>query len=447
MNFSRNALAACLLILQGGLAMAAPDYSQLGKNLTLTGAEKAGSADGSIPAYSGGLSATPAGISVTGNVRPDPYASEKPLFSINAQNMAQYADKLTAGTQALMKRYPDFRVDVYPTHRSVSVPQWVQDNTVKNAGKGSIAEDGYSLIGVRGSIPFPIPQSGVEVMWNALSGYTGKGFDVPGFSAYNVNSAGVMTLTSGGRYQQQNDYYLNADNANSDLTRARADYSGPARRAGEAVMTFHRTNYMTGTRRAFQYLPGQRRVKLAPDLGYDTPNPSTSGMSTYDDNGTFNGPMDRFDFKIIGKKVMIVPYNAYRMVYANDAKDVFKPGFINPDVVRWEAHRVWVVEATLKPGKRHVYSKREFYIDEDSWNFVASDQYDARGDLWRTGFTYSVQNYDQGALYQMCGGHYDLIAGSYYINIWPGKGGVRYLNEGLSASAWSPDSLAGSGVR
>lgn len=447
MKTSRTALAACLLMLHGGMVFAAADYSQLGKTLTLSGAEKAGSADGSVPAFDGGLSATPAGVSVSGNVRPDPFASEKPVVSINAQNMAQYADKLTAGTQALMKRYPDYRIDVYPSHRTVALPQWLLDNTVKNAGKAKLGEDGYSLTGVRESVPFPIPQSGIEVMWNALSAYTGKVLDLPAYNAFNVNSAGTLTLTTAGRYQQQNDYYLNPDEGNGDLLRVRVDYSGPARRAGEAAMTFHRTNYATGNRRAFQYLPGQRRVKLAPDLGYDTPNTSTSGMSTYDDVGMFNGPMDRFDFKIVGKKVMYVPYNDYRLVYANDAKDVFKAGFINPSYVRWEPHRVWVVEANLKDGKRHVYKKREFYIDEDSWNFLASDQYDAHGNLWRAGFSYTVQNYDVGTFFQQCGGHYDLISGSYYINLWPGKGGVRNLNEGLSATSWSPDSLAGAGIR
>lgn len=447
MKTSRKVLVSVMLMLHGGMVFAAADYSQLGTSLTRFGAEKKGSSDGGIPAYDGGLSTTPAGISLIGNVRPDPFANEKPLLSINAGNMAQFADKLTVGTKELMKRYPDYRIDVYPTHRTVSTPEWVQENTVQNAGKAKIAEDGYSLTGVRGSVPFPIPQSGVEAMWNALSAYSGLGFDLPNYSAYNVNSAGAVTLTTSGRFQQQNDFYLNNDINSGDLVRARADYSGPARRVGEAVMSFHRTNYSTGNRRAFQYLPGQRRVKLAPDMGYDTPNTSTSGMSTYDDVGMFTGPMDRFNFKIIGKKEVFVPYNAYRMVYASDANEVFKPKFVNPDVVRWEAHRVWVVEATLKEGKRHVYTKREFYIDEDSWNFLASDQYDARGNIWRAGFSYPVQNYDVGNFLQITGGHYDLMASSYYINLWPGKSGVRYMKEALPATAWSPDSLAGAGIR
>ena len=29
----------------------------------------------------------------------------------------------------------------------------------------------------------------------------------------------------------------------------------------------------------------------------------------------FNGAMDRYDFKLIGKKEMVIPYNAYRFQY------------------------------------------------------------------------------------------------------------------------------------
>ena len=87
----------------------------------------------------------------------------------------------------------------------------------------------------------------------------------------------------------------------------------------------------------------------------------------YDDAAVFNGAMDRFDFKLVGKKEMYVPYSNYRLIYDAKPADMTTPGHLNPDYVRWELHRVWVVEATLKPDKRHIYSKRVFYLDEDSW--------------------------------------------------------------------------------
>ncbi|MNJ26052.1 hypothetical protein D3C77_205170 [compost metagenome] len=170
-------------------------------------------------------------------------------------------------------------------------------------------------------------------------------------------------------------------------------------------------------------------------------------MSTMDDVGLFNGKQDRFDFKLVGKKEIYVPYNTYRMVYSDTPQEVFKANHINPDFVRWELHRVWVVEATLKPGARHIYKKREFYIDEDSWAPLAVDQYDARDTLWRVGFNYPTQSYDVSAFSSWTAGHYDLIGGSYYINLWPGSSGLRIAAEHQPENFWSPDSLAGSGIR
>ena len=55
---------------------------------------------------------------------------------------------------------------------------------------------------------------------------------------------------------------------------------------------------------------------------------------------------------------------------------------MNPDIVRWELHRVWVVEATLHPGERNVLPRRVFYVDEDTWHAVLGDAYDAQGNLY-----------------------------------------------------------------
>ncbi|MDD2058497.1 DUF1329 domain-containing protein [Pseudomonas sp. GD03860] len=447
MNASHKVLFASLLSLYGSLALAAPDYSQLGKTLTAFGAQQSGNEDGSIPPYTGGLAAAPAGFDKNSHVRPDPFANEKPLLSINQGNVDQYASKLTAGTVALIKRYPSFRVDVYPTHRTAAFPQWVQDNAIKNAGKAKLDAGGTSVSGVHATTPFPIAQNGNEAMWNMLMRYNGDTMDFRKFTAFNVTSAGQLTISTQGRFLVESEYYNDAKQGSSLLQRTRADYVGPARRAGEAVMILEPANYEEAERRAYQYLPGQRRVKLAPDLAYDTPNTSTSGMSTMDDVGLFNGKQDRFDFKLVGKKEMYVPYNAYRMVYASKPEEVFKANHINPDYVRWELHRVWVVEATLKPGARHIYKKREFYLDEDSWAPLAVDQYDARDSLWRVGFNYPTQSYDAQTFTSFTAGHYDLIGGNYYINLWPGRDGLRIAAEHQPDNFWSPDSLAGSGIR
>jgi uncharacterized protein DUF1329 len=428
-------------------AVTADEAGKLGAELTAFGAEKAGNKEGTIPAYTGGLTTPPANFDKSKNVRPDPFASEKPLLSIDAKGVDKYADKLSEGTKALLKAHADYRIDVYPTHRTAAYPKSVLDNTVKNATRTKILDDGISMSGGRGGFPFPIPKNGNEVMFNYLARYTGMSTVLPKYSAYNVDAAGKLVLNAQGIWTTELPFY---DDSKAEfptaLARARANYTGPARRVGEATMTTDGFD-ADKTRRAYSYLPGQRRVRLAPDLVYDTPNSSTGGMSTIDDVNLFNGKQDRYDFQLVGKKELYVPYNTYRFVYADKPEDVFKAKFINPDVLRWELHRVWVVDAKLKADKRHIYSRRTFYLDEDTWMVLAVDQYDARGQLWRPGFSYFTQNYDALSPNNTASGHYDLIAGTYYINTWAGTNGIKVSDTMTPDSAWSPDSLAAQGVR
>lgn len=448
-RLTRTLIAASILAAHAGVlhaAVSADEAKALGSYLTAIGAEKAGSSDGSIPAYAGGLTTPPAGFDAASGIRPDPFASEKPLFTIDAKNVDTYAAKMSEGAKALVKKLPGFRMDVYPTHRTVAYPQAVLDKTIKNATGAKLAADGYTPVDAAGGIPFPIPKSGIEVMLNHIARYQGISFVMPKYSAFNIDAAGKRVLSTQGVWTIESPFYDHKEESPVIYNRARANYTGPARRAGEAIMTFENVDGLKG-RRAYQYLPGQRRVRLAPDLAYDTPNPSTSGMSTVDDVNLFNGRMDRYDWKLAGKKELYVPYNTYRFNYAANADQVFGNKFINPDFVRWELHRVWVVEATLKPSERHIYAKRTFYVDEDSWAVLADDQYDGHGQLWRPGFAYLTPLYDASAINTTTTGHYDLIAGSYYINQWPSLGGLKVSPTMSSDNMWTPDSLAGSGIR
>ncbi|MCY1392021.1 hypothetical protein D3C76_618750 [compost metagenome] len=450
-KLTKTLLAAALMAAHSGVlhaAVSADEAKALGTTLTAFGAQKEGNADGTIPAYTGGLTTAPAGFDKNTGVRPDPFASEKSLFSIDAKNVDTYGDKLTEGAKVLIKKLPNFRIDVYPTHRTVAFPQFVLDNTMKNATQARLGgASGLQLEGARAGIPFPIPQSGAEVMFNHIARWQGMSFVVPNYSAFNIDASGKRVLSTQGRWTLESPYYDESKDAAPVLfTRARANYAGPARRAGEAIITLDNIDESKG-RRAYQYLPGQRRTRLAPDLAYDTPNPSTSGMSTIDDINLFNGRMDRFDWKLVGKKEMYVPYNTYRFTYATNPDEVFGPKAINPDTVRWELHRVWVVEGTLKPGARHIYSKRTFYVDEDSWAVLASDQYDGRGQLWRPGFSYLTTLYDVATISNVTSGHYDVIAGTYCINVWPSTNGLKVSSKMSPDNEWTPESLAGAGIR
>lgn len=432
-----------------GAAVSADEAKQLGTTLTPVGAEKAGNKEGTIPEWTGVLANPPVVPKGTG-IRPDPFGSDKPRLTITGKDVAAHADKLTAGAQELLKRYPTMRIDVYPTRRPVTFPKRILDNIAKNATVAKTVEGGLGVEGAFPGYPFPIPKTGNEVMWNHILRY-------PGFVAsykydnWNVDSAGVATLalTAEGTQEypvfdpkrtevmQQTDIYI----------RLKLNYLGPARRSGEALMVFDSVSPLVTPRRAWQYLPGQRRVKLAPDIAHDTPNPGTAGLATYDDAFVFNGAQDRFDFKLVGKKEMYLPYNNYRLANVKNAADLLKPNHMNPDLVRWELRRVWVVEATLKAGKRHIYAKRNFFFDEDSWVALAADNYDARGQLFVSVLSNMIYSYDIQAVEAASSTVYNFVVGAYNVNTLTGPYFGSKPIEPLPPSQWAAEALAGAGVR
>ncbi|MCC6077456.1 DUF1329 domain-containing protein [Pseudomonas sp. GCM10022188] len=452
MEFEHTLIAAALALAIAGQAQAAvsaDEAARLGTSLTRAGAEAGASADGAIPAYQGGLTTPPAGFRSGDSMRPDPFAGEKPLLSIDGKNVDQYQDQLTATTAELARRFPTFRVDVYPTHRSVALPQSVLDNTLKNATHAQSKEGGAALDNVLPGIPFPIPKTGAEAMWNFLLRYQGVSI-ASEYDSWNVDAAGRASLSSTGQAHISYPIYENLSKpigARDTYYQMKLAYSAPARRAGEAIMLRDAANPLVQRRSAWQYLPGQRRVKLAPNLAYDTPNPGTYGASTYDDVFVFNGALDRYDWTLVGKKEMYVPYNTYKLTYVTDIKPLTTPNHLAADYVRWEKHRVWVIEGTLKADARHIYHKRRFYLDEDSWVALASDQYDARGRLFRGSFAFLTQSYDKQTPDATPFMIYDLIEGTYNVNGVVGPyGGIRYI-EPLSKTQWSPEALAGAGIR
>jgi hypothetical protein len=429
-------------------AVSPEEAAKLGTTLTPFGAETEGNKDGTIPAYTGGLNKPPANYKMGSGVRPDPFASEKPLFTINAQNMAQYADKLTEGTKAIMKKFPTFRIDVYKTHRTVAYPENVLKNTVRNAMKATTHNDGLSISGARAGIPFPIPKDGYEVMWNHLLRYLGRAWEYK-YESHVVDSNGRLIITSQCLIQSESPYY------DEDQTRPDADlywksrvmWTGPARKAGECMNLFDSINPFEKERIIYQYLPGQRRIKLAPEVAFDGPSTNTGGNCTYDENMIFNGSMERYTVKFIGKKEFYVPYNTYKATYTITLNELLGPNHVNPDVLRWELHRIWVVEGTLKPGKRHIYPRRVLYIDEDSWTAIAGDNYDANGNFFNINFNLLTQNYDMQTSNSIHAVNYNMTKGLYINNLWAGNGGFIRAAAVHPERDWSPQTMAGSGLR
>ncbi|MND88735.1 hypothetical protein D3C80_807670 [compost metagenome] len=368
--------------------------ARLQKDLTPLGGERAANKDGSIPAWDGGYTKIPAGYK-SGQPRPDPFANEKPLFTITSKNMAEHADKLSAGQKELLTKYPNtYRMDIYPTHRTASAPDWLYKFTVENATRAKSSANGQSIEGAYGGIPFPIPQSGAEVMWNHLLRW--KGDSVLYQAGSYVVSGGKPVLASATRNEMNYPYNFedgSLANFNGDFWHYYMVTTAPSFKSGETILIREPVDFVGKGRQAWQYLLGQRRVRRAPSIGYDTPNSVTSGADFFDEVSLFLGGLDRYDWKLVGKKEMYIPYNMNNF-HLQKVDDVLGQNHLNPQFVRWEKHRVWVVEANLAAGQRHTVPKKVFYVDEDTWNASLYDGWDAQGRLWRTGSALPILAYD-----------------------------------------------------
>jgi hypothetical protein len=377
--------AAALASAGAGIAAVAPEEAgKLKSSLTPLGAEKAGNKDGSIPPWEGGFTKADAGPKV-GDIPAQLFAADKPVLQVTAANVAQHTAKLSDGTQALLKKYPDsFKVNVYPTHRTAAAPQYVYDNTFTNATRCKLAEGGKSVEGCYGGIPFPIPKSGAEVIWNYLLRVEAESITF-GFKNLVGSADGSRTLATRNDNHWQHPYYYkdgSLEKWSGEYFIQRFSTTAPPFKAGESLV-IRDSIKADNPRQAWQYLVGQRRVRRAPTVGYDTPDFVASGANYFDEVQGFFGHPDRYDWKLVGKQEMYVPYNNNGLVTASE-DEAFVKHHVNPDKMRWELHRVWVVEAQVPDGKRHAVPKRRFYFDEDSYALVMLDGYDAEGKLWRT---------------------------------------------------------------
>ncbi len=420
-NLALAVFAAALAAAGPATAKVTPaEADRLGKDLTCSGAEKAANKDGSIPEYSGKWLGVPPGMTYKPNAGQhpiDPYKDDKPLFTINAQNAAQYADKLSDGQKAMLKKFPQsFRIPVYTGRRDFRYPDFVCVNSKKNALATELSDGGLNIKGaLKGAVPFPIPKDGIEVLWNHTLPYRAFNEEIVRDFA-NVGASGSV---SWGR-QHNRSYGIN--NTPADAGKPQEGVQAynmslimlPEREKGGVTVAQEPINFAANKRLAWSYDPGTRRVRQLPEFGFDQPSAGTSGKVTIDSDRLFNGSPERYNWKLLGKREMYIPANAYR-IHGNTIKyaDLIKPGHANPDLMRYELRRVWVVEGTLKEGFRHVFGKRVLFIDEDTWHAVMSDYYDARGSLWQWGYINYYYAFDMQAWHAGTTYFHDLNSGSY----------------------------------
>jgi hypothetical protein len=442
-------MAVTGLMAQSAIAgISAEDAARLGGDqLTPIGAERAGNAAGTIPAWTGGMTQLPAGY-VVGQPLVDPFPNEKPLFTITAQNFEQYKDNLSTGQIALLKRYPDtYRMPVYTTHRTAAYPESMYAAVKQDALTAETTPDGNGLINVDSYVPFPIPKSGVEVVWNHVLRYRGGSVN-RSYTQIPVQANGSFAPVV---FEDQLTFaqYLGTSPPNR-LFYYKQSIKAPARLEGDVLLVHENINQVTEPRAAWVYNAGQRRVRRAPDVAYDGPGNASDGLRTADDLDMYNGAPDRYEWKLLGKKELYIPYNSFRLSSKDlTYKDIVLTGHMNPDHLRYELHRVWVVEATLKDGERHIYAKRTFYIDEDTWQISIADLYDGRGELWRVKEAHNNIHYQVSVPWYAVETSHDLISGRHLpIGLGNELKGYQYnWDYQVQERDYTPAALRRTGVR
>jgi hypothetical protein len=427
------------------------NIARLGRDLTPMGSIRAGNADGTIPAWDGGIGLDdwPAGYQ-PGDRHLNPFPNDEPLFVITGENYREYADRLSVGQIATFERYPDtYKMRVFPTRRSAAFPEFIYEASIRNASTGRLIAEGEGVADVSEGFPFPLPQNAYELMWNHKLKYKGTG---------GVRYNNQVAPTASGSFQLVRLreellglYYAEGstiEDTNNILLYFFQEVESPARLAGNILLVHETLNQLEQPRQAWIYNPGQRRVRRAPNVAYDNPGTASDGLRTNDMTDMFNGAMDRFDWQIVGKKEMYIPYNSYE-IHSGDLtpEDIVRPGHLNSDLPRYELHRVWIVDARLKEGTRHINSRRTFYLDEDTYQIALIDHYDQRGDLWRASEAHTISYYDVPTYWSSIETHMDLQSGRYVATGIDNQDPVNTFNVPLSISSYTPQALRTRGRR
>jgi hypothetical protein len=368
-----------------------PDPNLLKTTLTPFGGERAGNADGSIPPWTGGLVAPPLGPN-------DPqdaplFQDEEMLYKVDSSSMAQYSDLLSDGVKSLITK-SGFWMKVYPTHRTHALPQFVYDNIAANVTRARLDPNGgrFGFSGAFGGIPFPIIDTanpmngGAQLIWNHLLSWSNGWQELSKFSPGYVVVGDNVVLATGSMTRFICPFYDpngSIETYDGYFSKLHQWSMAPASADGQETLVWHSSNSITNPDIVWTVVSGQGRVRKAPDEAYDTPNPESNGICNYDDSVGFYGSPQQYDWKLLGKKEMLVAYNC-NQIPQSLASDYVKPGFPNPEITRFEKHRVWVVEATLHPGERNTTHRRMCYMDEDTYVILHADMYDASDNLVKT---------------------------------------------------------------
>ena len=417
------ATALSLLTVSAMAKMSAEDVARLGQDLNPIGGIKAGSEDGLLAQWTGSVVGLPEGLQWggPGTPYPNPWPDEKPLFVISKDNMAQYKARLSPGQVALFDTYPEtFTMPVYPGHRDFAFYPEFYEKVRYNAEHSELINDDEGIQGFLGGAAFPVPSTGPEAVWFTRT--TGANETIEGeYSDIAVFPNGTKS-TRRSRFLQESPYASRNNPIEADFEYPNlGEFGGyimtyvtePARDKGLITAVIEPYDYSMNAREVWRYLPGSRRVRRAPTVGFDTPD-GPGGLKTVDEVRGFNGSMERFEWKLLGREEIYIPYHNYDFDAPDISYDELLTKFhANPDFMRYELRRVWVVEGTLRDGERHIYGKRRIYVDEDTGFTAITENYDGRGELWKVVLTNNVYDYGSQAYVRRAQMYHDLRAGAY----------------------------------
>ncbi|MGA6175891.1 DUF1329 domain-containing protein [Delftia sp. zbq_16] len=425
----------------------ATQAARLGQDLMPLGGERAGNAAGTIPPWEGGVSTPPANYQ-PGMHHPDPFAADAELYRVDKTNMAQYKALLTPGYQKLLERNPDYYLRVYPTRRSAASPQRIYDATRFNATNATLISGGNGIEGAAAGVPFPIPQNGQEAIWNHITRYRGEQLRMETNQAVVLNGGSYVLLK---RDRDIMFVYGREGMTPGDLDNTLFYYkyviTAPSKLAGSALVVQETLDQVLAIRKAWRFSRGERRVRRLPMLAYDAMQPDTSGMATADVVDTYNGAPDRYEWTLQGKQEMLVPYNSYAVHQKGIPYDtILQKAHINPELMRHELHRVWVVEADLRTGFSHPYAKRRFYLDEDSWQILAVDLYDKQGELIGMQEAHPISYYDVPVFASTLETIYDFKGSRYFVDGLDNNEKMYDYNVQLKKSDFTAAALRSGGI-
>jgi len=444
----RSHFVACVAVLSFGFSgqvlsgVSIAEAERLKQDLTPVGAERGANASGSIPEWTGGLTEPPANDR-KGEIEVDPFPQDEALFVITADNMHLYKNRLSDGALRMLAQYsPNFFMPVYPTRRTAAFPEHVYDKFYENALSAEVLDNGN---GVRNTImtsPFPIPENGLEVMWNHILRYRGEEV------SFRSASATPQVDGSYNPVVNQYDYYFayskrgtELDDIDNKIFYLKTDTISPSTLAGTITLVHETLDQVRSPRLAWRYDSGSRRLRRSPNLAYETDLPNSSSLRAVDQKDMYNGAPNQYDWVLKGKRELFVPYNAYKLHDQSVRPgDVIRAGHINQELTRYELHRVWVVEAKRRTGIKHIYDRRVFYVDEDSWQILMSEEYDEAGDLWRVSEAHNIGYYNEPVFWTTMEMTYDLKAERYYIDGLDNNFPAYNFNPGFRGSEFTASS-------